>query len=156
MSLPPPAFSRPLDGISLFSVYYNGTCSQPNLSPGRRGGRDHVRVAGPSGFGVGGCPSREGRRFSGLRQTEYLNDIVEQDHAGSNAWSDRGRAWRAATPPVAPSPATTSWPRCARGRSRPFPPTTWPPSGPSSLPCSVVSPDVAGQPVQPDHAGTLG
>jgi hypothetical protein len=68
----------------LFSMYHNETCRQPNLSPAANGGD----VAGviTSGLPVqaasGSADARRvrGRRFSGLRQTEYLNDIVEQDH----------------------------------------------------------------------------
>ena len=122
---------------------------------GRHGGRDHVRIAGSSGFGVGGRPSREGP--APLRAAP--GRVPERHRRAGPRRIERparpGRASRAPVPPVAPSPATRSRPRCARGRSRPFPPTTWPPGGPSWLPCSVPPPDVAGPPVRLDHAGTL-
>ena len=92
--LPPPAFSRPLDGASFFSVYHDETHRQPSLSPTANGG-DMVGVI-TSGLPVraasGSADARRvrGRRLSGLRRAEYLNDIVEQDHAGSNARPDRG------------------------------------------------------------------
>src|SRR3954447_4891496 len=92
--LPPPAFSRPPDGTSFFSVYHDETYRQPRLSPTANGG-DMAGVI-TSGLPVraasGSADARRvrDRRLSGLRRAGYLNDILEQDHAGSNAWPDRG------------------------------------------------------------------
>ena len=125
----------------------------------RRTGGDMVGVI-TSGLPVraasGSADARRvrGRRLSGLRRAEYLNDIVEQDHAGSNARPDRGGLRELPCRPSHPRRPRDHGLNCARGRSRPFPPAAWPPGGPSWLPCSVPPPDVAGPPVRLDHAGT--